>query len=88
MVPREGGGDGAERTRAAAERLSEWERPAFVLFSDMDPITSPNRDPLRDLIPTASDQPDTWIEGAGHFLQEDAGERIVEEIVAFVRRTR
>ena len=88
MVLRKGSGDGAERTRAAAERLAEWEKPAFVLFSDSDPITSPNRDPLRELIPTASDQPDVWVEDAMHFLQEDAGERIADEIVAFVDRTR
>ena len=87
MVPRKGGGDGAAYTRAAAERLKEWEKPAFILFADSDPITRPNRDPLRELIPTASEQPDVWVEGAMHFLQEDAGESIAEEIVAFVDRT-
>jgi haloalkane dehalogenase len=87
MVPREGGGDGAERTRAAAEKLGAWEKPAFVLFSDADPITRGNRDPLREHIPTATDQPDIWVEGAMHFLQEDAGEEVAEEIVAFVDRT-
>lgn len=87
MVPRKDGGDGAATTRAAAERLSEWEKPAFVLFADSDPIMTPNRDPLRELIPTASEQPDVWVEGAMHFLQEDAGEEIAEEIVAFVHRT-
>jgi haloalkane dehalogenase len=87
MVPRKGGGDGAERTKAAAKVLSEWDKPAFVLFSDSDPITRGNRDPLRELIPTASEQPDVWIEGAMHFLQEDSGEEIAEQIVAFVDRT-
>jgi len=87
MVPRKGGGDGAEYTTAAAKELKQWEKPAFVLFSDSDPITRGNRDPLRDLIPTASEQPDVWIEGAMHFLHEDAGEEIAEEIVAFVDRT-
>ncbi|MFB6117699.1 haloalkane dehalogenase [Halosegnis sp.] len=87
MVPRKGGGDGAEMTRAAARRLGEWEKPAFVLFSDSDPITRPNRDPLREHIPTATEQPDVWVEGAGHFLQEDAGEEIADRIVAFVDRT-
>ncbi|HET7324998.1 MAG TPA: alpha/beta hydrolase, partial [Halococcus sp.] len=77
-----------ETTQTAAERLSDWEKPAFVLFSDSDPITGPNRDPLRDLIPTASEQPDIWVEDAMHFLQEDAGQSIAEEIVAFVKRTR
>lgn len=88
MVPREGGGEGAETTQAAAQRLSEWDKPAFVLFSDSDPITHANRDPLRTLIPTADEQPDIWIEDAMHFLQEDSGEEIANEIVAFVRRTR
>ncbi len=87
MVPRKGGGDGAEYTREAAAQLKEWEKPAFVLFADSDPITRSNRDPLRELIPTAQDQPDVWVEDAMHFLQEDAGERIAEEIVAFVDRS-
>ena len=87
MVPRKGGGDGAEYTCEAAERLKEWKKPALVLFADSDPITRPNRDPLRDLIPTASEQPDVRVEGAMHFLQEDAGETTAEEIVSFVDRT-
>lgn len=88
MVPRKGGGEGAQTTRNAAERLGEWEKPAFVLFSDSDPITRGNRAPLREHIPTADEQPDIWIEDAMHFLQEDAGEEIADEIVSFVRRTR
>lgn len=87
LVPRASGGDGHERTRAARERLAEWGKPAFVLFSEDDPILRGARDPLRDLIPTASDQPDVWIEDAGHFLQEDAGREIADRIVAFVDRT-
>ncbi len=87
MVPRADGGDGGEITRAARETLGDWDKPAFVLFGDSDPITGSSRDPLRELIPTASEQPDIWIEGAMHFLQEDAGEEIAEEIVDFVDRT-
>jgi haloalkane dehalogenase len=87
MVPRADGGDGGEITSAAREKLGEWDKPAFVLFADSDPITKRSRDPLRELIPTASEQPDVWIEGAMHFLQEDAGEEIAREIVDFVDRT-
>ena len=87
MVPRKSGGDGGDMTTEAQERLKEWEKPAFVLFADSDPITRGARDPLRELIPTASEQPDVWVEGAMHFLQEDAGEEIAEEILAFVDRT-
>jgi haloalkane dehalogenase len=87
MVPRKGGGAGHDRVLSARERLREWDEPAFVLFADSDPITRPARDDLRSLVPTASDQPETWVEGAMHFLQEDAGPEIAAGIVAFVDRT-
>ena len=79
--------EGADIGRQAFEALAEWEKPAFVLFGDEDPITGPGRDALRETIPTASGQPDVWIEGAGHFLQEEAGEEVAEHIVDFVGRT-
>ncbi|MFQ3320002.1 MAG: haloalkane dehalogenase [Natronomonas sp.] len=87
LIPHSPDDEGADTMQAAKERLSEWQKPAFVLFSDSDPITKNARDPLRELIPTAKDQPDTWIEGAMHFLQEDKGEEIGKEIAAFVERT-
>jgi len=71
----------------ARETLQDWEKPVFVLFSDSDPITHGARDDLRELFPTADEQPDIWIEGAAHFLQEEAGEEIASEIVDFVERT-
>ncbi len=86
-VPTDPEDDGAEQIGEAREILSEWRKPCYVLFSDSDPITKPSRADLRNLIPTAKDQPDRWIEGAGHFLQEDKGEVISEEIVEFVERT-
>jgi len=55
-----------------------------VLFSDSDPVTGRSREDLRALRPTAADQPDTWVEGGAHFLQEDVGETVAEEVVAFV----
>lgn len=86
-VPTSPDDPGADEIRETRELLSDWEKPAFVLFSDSDPITGPARDDLRKLIPTAEEQPDVWVEDAGHFLQEDAGERVAERIVEFVRRT-
>jgi len=58
----------------------------FVLFADGDPITGPFRDPFRELVPTAEEEPDVWVESAGHFLQEDAGEACAERVVEFVDR--
>ncbi|MDY6779759.1 MAG: alpha/beta hydrolase, partial [Halobacteria archaeon] len=78
---------GAERVRETRDFLSDWDKPAFVLFSNGDPITRPARDDLRQLIPTADEQPDVWVEGAGHFLQEDKGKEIAERILDFIERT-
>lgn len=87
LVPTDPSMEGAEIMGNAIEQLAEWTKPAFVLFSDGDPITRHARDPLRELIPSASEQPDVWIEGAGHFLQEEAGVEIADRIVDFTQRT-
>ena len=73
--------------RRAREVLSKWHKPAFVLFSDRDPITRGGDMFFRALIPTAKDQPEVVIEDADHFLQEDKGEEIVQHIVDFIART-
>ena len=78
---------GADKHRAARERLKTWDKPALVLFSDQDPITSAAGPFFRQLIPTAQDNPDVVIEGAGHFLQEEAGAEIAKHIRTFIERT-
>ena len=62
------------------EELRSWQKPALVAFSDSDPVFPFPKagDRFVDLIPTVSDQ--VKIEGAAHFLQEDRGEQIAEEI--------
>jgi haloalkane dehalogenase len=87
LVPTDPEMGGADIGQEAIEALAAWEKPAFVLFGDEDPITGPGRDGLRELIPTATEQPDVWVDGAGHFLQEEAGEAVAAEIVGFVDRT-
>ncbi|MEE6208974.1 haloalkane dehalogenase [Salarchaeum sp. III] len=87
MVPLDPDDEAAAPIADARERFADWEKPVFVLFAEDDPITRPARDDLAGVFPTADDQPETWIPDAAHFLQEDAGETIAEEIVAFVDRT-
>lgn len=87
LVPIDPEMDGANVIADARDTFKNWQKPVFVLFSDSDPITRGSRTDLLKLFPTADEQPDTWVEGAGHFLQEDAGETVAEEIVAFVERT-
>lgn len=77
---------GADKHRAARKRLKNWDKPALVLFSDKDPITSAAGPVLRRMIPTAQDNPDVVIENAGHFLQEEAGAEIADHIRGFIER--
>jgi haloalkane dehalogenase len=74
-----GGGADARRRR----RVSRWDKPALVAFSDRDPVFPYPRsgELLCDLIPGAGEQ--IRIEGAAHFLQEDRGEHVAEMIVRF-----
>jgi haloalkane dehalogenase len=86
LVPTSDGQAGAAEMRAVADELSRWEKPALVGFSDSDPVFPYPRagQVFCDLIPGAGEQ--VRIEGAAHFLQEDRGERIAEEIVRFLER--
>jgi len=54
-----------------------------VAFSDRDPITGGMAAVLKRTIPGAAGLQHPVIEGAGHFLQEDAGERLGEVVAAF-----
>jgi haloalkane dehalogenase len=84
LVPTEEGAAGAKEMGEVADALRRWEKPALVAFSDEDPVFSFPRagDRFTAEIPTAGEQ--VKIEGAAHFLQEDAGERIAAEVISFL----
>jgi haloalkane dehalogenase len=71
--------------RAAWEGLAAWDKPFLVAFSDRDPITAAMAPILKSAIPGAAGLEHPVITGAGHFLQEDEGERLGEVIVGFLR---
>lgn len=85
IVPTSEGDAGAAEMAAVRDELSRWDRPCLVAFSDSDPVFPFPRsgEAFTELVPGAREQ--VRIEGAAHFLQEDRGERIAEELLAFLR---
>ncbi|HEV2371050.1 MAG TPA: haloalkane dehalogenase [Streptosporangiaceae bacterium] len=84
LVPTSPDDPATEANRAAWQRLTEWTKPFLVAFSDKDPITSAMAPVLQRVVPGAVGREHPVIEGAGHFLQEDAGQRLGEVIAEFV----
>ncbi len=84
LVPAEPGPHpAAAAMRAVGEGLRSWGKPTLVLFSDADPIFSLDAAArLAARIPGAG--PVETVSGAGHFLQEDQGEKIASRVAAFV----
>ncbi|MBC8512045.1 MAG: haloalkane dehalogenase [Dehalococcoidia bacterium] len=87
LVPIHPNDPGAAEMRQARQALSKWDKPVLVMFSDGDPVTRGGDKFFRRLIPTAKDQPEIVIKGAGHFLQEEKGKEIARHILDFIDRT-
>lgn len=84
LVPTRPDDPATEANRAAWEVLSRWEKPFLVAFSDSDPITGAMAPVMRKLIPGTRGQHHPVVAGAGHFLQEDAGQHLGRVIADFV----
>jgi len=84
LVPTRPDDPATEANRAAWERLTHSETPFLVAFSDGDPITGAMGPILRRSMPGAAGLDHPVIKGAGHFLQEDAGERLGAIVAAFM----
>lgn len=84
LVPAEPDDVEAQPNRDAWAALGRWDKPFLVAFSDRDPITGPMAGIFRSQIPGAKGLTHPTLNGAGHFLQEDAGERLGAEILRFV----
>jgi len=81
LVPTTPDDPASEPNRAAWQRLSTWDKPFLVAFSDEDPITSAMGPVLQRAVPGAES---VTIAGAGHFLQEDAPRQLATAIARFV----
>jgi haloalkane dehalogenase len=84
LVPTTDEAVGAAEMKAVLDKLSNWEKPALVAFSDSDPVFPFPRsgEVMCEAIPGAGEQ--VKIEGAAHFLQEDRGEEIAQRILEFL----
>jgi haloalkane dehalogenase len=84
LVPTAPDDPASAANRAAWERLATWDKPFLVAFSDSDPITGGMAPIFKQVVPGAAGLDHPVLTGAGHFLQEDAGDRLAAEIVAFI----
>ncbi|MGH3424212.1 MAG: haloalkane dehalogenase [Nocardioidaceae bacterium] len=84
LVPTRPDDPATEANRTAWEALGQWEKPWLCAFSDGDPITGAMAPILRRHVPGAAGREHPTITGAGHFLQEDAGERLAQVVAGFV----
>jgi len=85
LLPKNTSDPGAIRMKKARNVLSNWIKPALVLFSDKDPVLSTYQSFFFDLIPSSHEQEKITIKNAGHFLQEEKGEEIASYIDKFIK---
>jgi haloalkane dehalogenase len=86
LVPTSPDDPASAANKAAWAKLSVSPTPMLVAFSDSDPITGPMREIFQRQMRGAQGIDHPLIRGAGHFLQEDAGEELANHIVEFLRR--
>lgn len=83
LVPVTDDDPGAELLASAREALGSWEAPTLVVWGAEDPVLPPAMgEAFARHVPGCVGL--ELLEGAGHFLQEDAGERLGQRIARFV----
>ena len=87
LVPTSPDDPATAANRSAWKVLRESATPMLVAFSDGDPITGAMGPIFRNEMRGAQGLDHPVIHGAGHFLQEDAGEELAEAIVRFLELT-
>jgi len=87
LVPATPDDPAAADNRAAWAALCRYDKPFLTAFTDSDPITAGGDAPMRTMIPGAAGLEHPTINGAGHFVQEDAGPELARIVVALARAT-
>jgi haloalkane dehalogenase len=87
LIPIDSESPAATANRAAWEVLKAWHKPFLCAFTDSDPLTAGADRPFLKLVPGTRDQPHRTIEGARHFVQEDAGPALARIVIDLIERT-
>jgi pimeloyl-ACP methyl ester carboxylesterase len=86
LVPISHDDPGAAQMRKARDGFKTWKKPALLMYGDLDPVLGiPAGKAMAKVIPTAGDL--VVIKAAGHFLQEDKGPELAENILKFMSET-
>ncbi len=83
LVPTRPDDPASDANRKAWTVFESWTKPFLTAFSDSDPITRGGERVFQSRVPGANGREHVTIQGAGHFLQEDAGEELAEVIAKF-----
>ena len=78
---------GARIGRRTMRVLEQFDRPFVTCYSDGDPATRGWETVFQERVPGARGRDHVTVTGAGHFLQEDAGERLAQVVVDVVSTT-
>jgi haloalkane dehalogenase len=85
LVPLDPNDPAVPDQQAAWTVLERFEKPWLCAFSDQDPVTAGGDAAFLARVPGTRGQPHTTIRGAGHFLQEDAGEELASVVLGWLR---
>ncbi len=78
LVPTRPDHPGAYENRVAIERLKQLDLPVLLPWGDADPVLGQSEPGVRAIFRNVA--PPLVIKGAGHFIQEDAGEEVATHI--------
>ncbi len=86
IIPRSTADPGAREMIETREALSRWPKPTLVMFGERDAVFPPAvAEGLVKLIPRAEGP--LFVQGAGHYVQEEAGDALAQHMLEFMSRT-
>ncbi len=87
LVPTRPDDPASEANRRAWSGLERFTNPFLCAFSDGDPITRGSDRVFIERVPGATGIEHRTVNGGGHFLQEDKGDKLAEIVTDFIRTT-